>query len=101
MQRTRAELESMTHAELVERVLEMQDMLREGLAVRDSLHSVLNEVLAANEDQVLHYADLEDDGLGPEEHDRKKAWAAARLAVANPVGAMRKRMGDRLTEGTD
>lgn len=94
MQRTRAELEAMTHAELVDRVLEMQDMLREGLAVRDSLHAVLNQVLATNEDQVVHYADLEDDGLEPEEHDRKRAWASARLAVANPVGAMRKQMGD-------
>ena len=49
MQRSRAELEAMTHAELVDRVLEMQDMLREGLAVRDSLHAVLNQVLATNE----------------------------------------------------
>lgn len=94
MQRTRTELEAMTHAELVDRVLEMQDMLREGLAVRDSLHAVLNQVLAANEDQVVHYADLDDEGLEPEEHERKKAWAAARHAVANPVGAMRKRMGE-------
>jgi hypothetical protein len=84
----------MSHAELVERVLEMQDMLREGLAVRDSLHAVLNRVLAANEEQVVFYADLDDDGLDPEEHERKKAWAAARVAVANPVGAARSRAGD-------
>lgn len=101
MQRTRTELEAMTHAELVDRVLEMQDMMREGLAVRDSLHAVLNQVLAANEDQVVHYADLSDDGLDPDEHERKKAWAAARHAVANPVGAMRKRMGERTGDGAD
>ncbi len=95
MQRSRTELEAMTHAELVDRVLEMQDMLREGLAVRDSLHAVLNQVLAANEDQVVHYADLDDTGLDPEEHDRKRAWAAARHAVANPLGAMRKRAAER------
>ena len=95
MQRSRAELEAMTHTELVDRVLEMQDMLREGLAVRDSLHAVLNQVLAANEEQVVHYADLDEHGLGPEEHDRKRAWAAARHAVANPLGAMRKRAAER------
>lgn len=94
MQRSRAELEAMTHAELVDRVLEMQDMLREGLAVRDSLHAVLNQVLATNEEQVVFYADLDDAGATPEDHDRKKAWAAARLAVADPLGAMRKRLGE-------
>lgn len=94
MQRSRDELEAMTHDELVDRVLEMQDMMREGLAVRDSLHAVLNQVLSANENQVLHYADLEDDGLPPEEHERKRAWASARLAVANPVGAMRRRWSE-------
>ena len=36
MQRTRAELEAMSHDDLVHRVLELQDMLREGLAVRGS-----------------------------------------------------------------
>lgn len=100
MQRTRAELESMTQAELVDRVLEMQDMMREGLAVRDALHAVLNQVLAANEDQVSHYADLADDGLSPEEHDRKTAWAAARLSVANPIQAMRKRLGEHRGESS-
>ncbi|MEX2502771.1 MAG: hypothetical protein WD336_10375 [Trueperaceae bacterium] len=95
MQRSRTELEAMTHTELVDRVLEMQDMLREGLAVRDSLHAVLNQVLAANEDQVVHYADLNDAGLDPEEHERKRAWAAARHAVSNPLGAMRKRAAER------
>jgi hypothetical protein len=94
MQRTRSELEAMSHAELVERVLEMQDMLREGLAVRDSLHAVLNRVLAANEEQVVYYADLDDEGLDAGEHERKKAWAAARVAVANPGAASRVRGGD-------
>ncbi len=81
----------MSREELVDRILELQDMLREGLAVRDSLHFTLNQVLAANEDQVVHYADLEEDALSPEEHDRKRAWAAARIAVANPSRAARKR----------
>ena len=90
MQRTRAELETMNRDELVDRVLEMQDMLREGLAVRDSLHAVLNQVLAANEDEVARYAARSADG-SPEDQERKKAWAAARHAVSNPVGLMRKR----------
>lgn len=93
MQRTRSELETMSTDELVERILEMQDMLREGLAVRDSLHYVLNQVLAANEEQVVEYADLDDEGLSPEEHERKRAWAAARLAVANPSRAARRLHG--------
>lgn len=101
MQRTRSELEAMTHAELVDRVLEMQDMLREGLAVRDSLHAVLNMVLAANEDEVARYADLRDDALAADERERKKAWAAARHAVANPVGQMRKHAAAQRADGSD
>ena len=91
MQRTRAELEAMPRDELASRVLEMQDMLREGLAVRDSLHAVLNMVLAANEDEVARYAALTEEELDPEDRERKRAWAAARHAVSNPVGLMRKR----------
>lgn len=91
MQRTRAELEAMTHDELAGRVLEMQDMLREGLAVRDSLHAVLNLVLAANEDEVARFAALAEGELDTEDRERKKAWAAARHAVSNPIGLMRKR----------
>lgn len=100
MQRSRSELEAMSHAELVDRVLEMQDMLREGLAVRDSLHAVLNMVLAANEDEVARYADLDEEDLGPEERERKKAWAAARHAVANPVGQMRKQLAADRADGS-
>lgn len=91
MQRTRAELETMSHEELVNRVLEMQDMMREGLAVRDSLHAVLNTVLNAKADEVARFADAPDASLDPEELELKKAWAAARHAVSNPMGAARKR----------
>ena len=93
MQRTRNELDAMTHADLVDRVLELQDMLREGLAVRESLHAILNQVLAANEEAVLHYADLGDDAPD-EELEKKRAWAAARLAVADPQGAAKRRTYD-------
>ena len=93
MQRTRNELDAMTHADLVDRVLELQDMLREGLAVRESLHAILNQVLAANEEAVLHYADLGDDAPD-EEREKKRAWAAARLAVADPQGAAKRRTYD-------
>jgi hypothetical protein len=91
MQRTRAELEAMSHEELVNRVLELQDMLREGLAVRDSLHAVLNTVLNAKAEEVARYADAPDATLDPEELELKRAWAAARHAVSNPLGAARKR----------
>src|SRR5690606_20646350 len=115
MQRTRAELEAMSHEELVNRVLEMQDMLREGLAVRDSLHAVLNMVLNAKADEVARFADAPDATLDPEELELKRAWGSARRAagraaplgrgapglrgaggparhaVSNPLGAARKR----------
>jgi hypothetical protein len=91
MQRTRAELEAMSHDDLVSRVLEMQDMLKEGLAVRDSLHAVLNTVLKAKAEEVEHYASTAESELAPEEIELKRAWAAARHAVSNPVGLMRKR----------
>lgn len=90
MQRTRAELEAMGHDDLVNRVLELQDLLREGLAVRDSLHAVLNTVLNAKAEEVTHFADSDDGTLLPEEIELKRAWAAARYAVSNPVGLMRK-----------
>lgn len=91
MQRTKAELEAMSHDDLVRRVLELQDMLREGLAVRASLHAVLNTVLNAKSDEVAHYAEAPDGTLDPEELELKRAWAAARHAVSNPLGAARKR----------
>lgn len=91
MQRTRAELEAMSHDDLVNRILEMQDMMLEGLAVRASLHAVLNEVLNAKEDEVAHYADAPDERLSPEELDVKRAWAAARHAVSNPLGLTKRR----------
>lgn len=94
MQRTRAELEAMSHEDLVTRVLEMQDMLKEGLAVRDSLHAVLNTVLKAKAEEVEHYASTPEADLAPEEVELKRAWAAARHAVSNPVGLMRKRISE-------
>ena len=92
MQRNRAELEAMSHEELVDRVLELQDMLREGLAVRDSLHAVLNKVLNAKSDEVARFADPADASLDPDELELKRAWAAARHALSNPLGAARKRV---------
>lgn len=89
MQRSKEELEEMSHAELVSRVLEMQDMLREGLMVRDALHRVLNDLLKAKAAEVSHYAGLTAAGLAPEEGTVKEAWAKARHAVSNPPGLAR------------
>ncbi len=91
MQRTKAELEAMSHDDLVSRVLELQEMLREGLAVRASLHAVLNTVLNAKSEEVARFAEAPDATLDPEELELKRAWAAARHAVSNPLGAARKR----------
>jgi hypothetical protein len=93
MQRTRAELEAMTHDDLVQRVLELQDLLREGLAVRGALHAVLNALLAAKELEVGRFAEAELASLAPEDQELKRAWDGARLAVANPLGAARKHQG--------
>lgn len=90
MQRTRAELEAMSHDDLVNRVLELQDLLREGLAVRASLHAVLNMVLKAKADEVASYADIDENSLGPDELEVKHAWEAARHALSNPLGLARK-----------
>ncbi|MAZ52851.1 MAG: hypothetical protein CMO31_02400 [Trueperaceae bacterium] len=89
MQRTRQELKVMSSEDLVVRVLELQDMLREGLAVRDSLHAVLNRVLNAKEDEVTTNAGRSEAGLTPDEMELKRAWAAARQAVSNPTGLIR------------
>jgi hypothetical protein len=94
MQRTRAELEAMPHDDLVARVLELQDMLKEGLAVRDALHGVLNTLLNVKADEVARFADASDAELGSEELEVKHAWAAARHAVSNPLGLMRTRAED-------
>ncbi len=91
MQRTRIELEAMSQDDLVNRVLELQDMLREGLAVRDSLHAVLNTVLNAKSEEVARYAEALDGTLDPDELEMKRAWAAARHALSNPLGAAKKR----------
>ena len=88
MQRTREQLSAMSHGELVERVLEAQDLLRQGLAVRDSLHEVLNLILKAKAEEVAHYAAASSQDLTPEDLELKRAWAAARHAVSNPQGLM-------------
>jgi hypothetical protein len=90
MQRTRSELESMSHDELVERVLEAQDLLREGLAVRDSLHAVLNMLLKAKASEVEYYASVDDTNLDHHEQELRKAYAAARHAVSNPAGLLKR-----------
>lgn len=95
MQRTRAELEAMPHEDVVNRVLELQDMLREGLAVRDSLHAVLNQVLNAKNEEVARYAEADELTLDEDEVELKRAWAAARHAVSNPAGLVRR--GDRVS----
>jgi len=91
MQRTRAELEAMAHDDLVARVLELQDMLKEGLAVRDALHGVLNRLLNAKETEVARYADGDLGALSEDEVELANAWAAARHAVSNPLGLARTR----------
>ncbi len=87
MQRTREDLEAMTHDQLVSRVLELQDLLREGLGVRNALHRVLNDILKVKAEEVGAYADASEAALGPGEHALKEAWARVRHAVANPPGA--------------
>ena len=72
-------------------MLEAQDLLREGLAVRDSLHAVLNLLLKAKADEVEHYAGLPEARLEEGERALKRAWAAARHAVSNPHGLMSAR----------
>ena len=89
MQRTKEELTAMEHAELVSRVLELQDMLREGLVVRDALHRVMNDLLKAKADEVEFYADAEAQGLSAEDRKLKDAWAKARHALSNPLGVAR------------
>ncbi len=81
----------MSHDDLVHRVLELQDLLREGLAVRRTLHAVLNALLAAKEAEVGRFADADDATLDVDQQELKRAWAAARHAVSNPVGLMHKR----------
>ncbi len=89
MQRTRAELEAMSHEDLVNRVLELQDMLREGLAVRQSLHAVLNRILNAKQEEVARFADLRASELDADAVELKRAWEAARHAVSDPLGLTR------------
>ena len=87
MQRTKEDLERMNQAELVARILELQDLLREGLEVRNTLHRVLNDILKVKADEVSRYADVAETALDPDECELKTAWARVRHAVANPSGA--------------
>ncbi len=89
MQRNKDQLSRMSHDELIERVLEMQDILKEGLAVRDTLHTVLNNLLKAKAEEVEFYAGASESGLDAEGYALKKAWAAARHAVSNPHGLLK------------
>ncbi|MCA9837833.1 MAG: hypothetical protein KC422_13025 [Trueperaceae bacterium] len=89
MQRSKEQLSRMSHEELVDRVLEMQDILKEGLAVRDSLHTVLNNLLKAKAEEVEFYAGASEAALDAEGFALKKAWAAARHAVSNPHGLVK------------
>jgi len=86
MQRTKEQLQEMTHDELVARVLEMQDILKEGLAVRDQLHVILNNLLLVKANEVERYAELDSEGLDEDGLELKRAWALARRAVSNPYG---------------
>jgi len=79
----------MSHDELVDRVLEMQDILRAGLDVRDSLHTVLNNLLKAKSEEVEFYASATEASLDAEGVETRKAWAAARHAVSNPYGLVK------------
>lgn len=88
MQRTLEQLREMSHEELIGRILEAQELLQEGLAVRDSLHGVLNDLLKAKADEVEYYAALSPEQLDEEGLELKKAYAAARHAVSNPYGLM-------------
>jgi hypothetical protein len=90
MQRTKEQLSRMSHEELVHRILEMQDILKEGLAVRDTLHTVLNNLLKAKSEEVEYFAAASEASLDNEGADQKKAWAAARHAVSNPQGLIMK-----------
>lgn len=86
MQRTKEELQEMTHDELVARVIEMQDILKEGLAVRDQLHIVLNNLLLVKANEVARYAELDSNSLDKDGLELKRTWALARRAVSNPYG---------------
>ena len=52
MQRTRAELDDMSRDELSDRILEMQDILKESLLVREAMQTLLNRLLTVKEDEV-------------------------------------------------
>lgn len=84
MQRTKKELEQMPPDQLIGRVLEMQDILRESLLVRDSMQELINTLLTLKNEEVAYYA-----SLNPENQEQsalKEVWAEARHAVANPSG---------------
>ncbi|MEZ4605391.1 MAG: hypothetical protein R2880_10790 [Deinococcales bacterium] len=90
MQRSRVELEQMDHEELVTRVLDMQDMVKESLLVRAAMQKLINRLLTLKDDEVSHYASLPSEHLSPEERMLKEVWAEARHALANPSGLVKR-----------
>ncbi len=90
MQRTRDELDDMSRDELSERILEMQDILKESLLVREAMQKLLNRLLTVKEPEVGHYASANPAELSHEEREIREAWAKARHAVANPAGLVER-----------
>lgn len=92
MQRNRDELTQMNQAELVERVLEMQDIMRESLRVRSAMQQLLNRLLKLKADEVGHFAALDISSMDVTDDQKalKAAWGEARLALANPSMLMKK-----------
>ena len=91
MQRTRAELDDMSRDELSDRIMEMQDILKESLLVREAMQTLLNRLLTVKEDEVGHYASINPGELEPAEREVREAWAKVRHAVANPAGLVERR----------
>ena len=91
MQRTRAELEDMSRDELSDRIMEMQDILKESLLVREAMQTLLNRLLTVKEDEVGHYAATNPAELSQVDRDIREAWAKVRHAVANPAGLVERR----------
>ena len=90
MQRTRAELDDMSRDELSDRILEMQDILKESLLVREAMQTLLNRLLTVKEPEVGHYAAANPAELSQTDRDIRAAWAKARHAVANPAGLVER-----------
>lgn len=92
MQRTRDELSQMPPSELVDRVLEMQDIMRESLRVRAAMQQLLNRLLKLKSEEVGHFAalDINSTDVTDDQKALKVAWGEARLALANPSMLIKK-----------